>query len=137
MNLTRRTPPIDDQRHTTRPVDAPMSLPLPTQPIPSDDQLRADAEQWIDRAVTTGAVDDANHDLLDRWFDTREADALTALHELIDQQRRVDDALVDEASERHHQANAEHHHLDTAAATHRARAHRIRRRTVGDRSVPG
>ena len=125
-----RTRPIDDQRYSTRPVDAPMSLPLITLDIPTEEQLRADAAHWIDQAVAPGAVDDANRDLLDDWFDTRKTSALTALRELIDQQRRVDDALVDEASEHHHRAHTEHSALDTQAIAHRSRAAEVRCHTL-------
>ena len=43
---------------------------------------------------------------------------------------RLDDALVDEASEHHHRAHTEHSALDTQAIAHRSRAAEVRCHTL-------
>ena len=125
-----RTRPIDDQRYSTRPVDAPMSLPLITLDIPTEEQLRADAAHWIDQAVATGAVDDANRDLPDHRRDPPPPTPAPPPPPHPHTPPRVDDALVDEASEHHHRAHTEHSALDTQAIAHRSRAAEVRCHTL-------
>lgn len=118
-----------DRTKSVRRVEIAMSTALPNLGVPTPEELRAVVEEWIDGAIARGSVDDGCGHILDQWLRTREADAQTALQELIDQQRQVDDTLVDEARtkaerarERAERVRARSQRYTDAAADCRARA---------------
>lgn len=86
-----------DRTKSVRRIDISMSAALPNLGVPTPTELRATVEEWIDGYLERGSIDDGGGHILDTWLRTCEADAQTALAELIDQQRQVDDTLVDQA----------------------------------------
>lgn len=86
-----------DRTTSVRRIEIAMSTALPNGGVPTTDELHASVEREIDAYLERGSIDDGCGHVLDRWLQTCEADAQVALQESIDQQRQVDDVLVDKA----------------------------------------
>lgn len=120
-----------ERTKSVRRIDISMSAALPNLGVPTPAELRATVEEWIDGYIERGSIDDGGGHVLDGWLRTCETDAQTALQELIDQQRQVDDTLVDRAKKAADRAQVRFERIQERAQRYSDTASECRARALG------
>ncbi|AUM20270.1 hypothetical protein [Rhodococcus ruber] len=127
FTLRRQT----DRKRAVRRIEIAMSAALPNTGVPTSTELCTAVEQRIEAYLAQGSIDDGCGHVLDTWLRTREGDAQAALQELIDQQRQVDDVLVDQARARADRAEQRYSRYRARADRYLAAAQDCRHRALG------